>query len=78
MTRAKKSKRFSIMLKHKELVKSGDLGVANLLLRLLVRGRIVLGYGDDEFEAERVLEKLGCVITYHRPHYCATAFDYGR
>ena len=74
----KKSKRLAIMMKHRELVQQGSLEVAQVLLRLLRRGRVSLGYGDAEYTAERVLEKLGCVITYSRPYYIATAHDFGR
>lgn len=76
--RQKKSKRLAIMLKHRELVRQGSLEIAHVLLRLLRRGRVSLGYGDAEFAAECVLEKIGCVITYSRPHFVATAHDFGR
>ena len=76
--REKKSKRLAIMMKHRELVRQGAMEVAHVLLRLLRRGKATLGYGNAEYEAERILEKLGCVITYRRPHYLATAHDFGR
>ena len=74
----KKSKRLAIMLKHRELVRQGSMDIAHVLLRLLRRGRVSLGYGDAEFAAECILERLGCVITYSRPHFVATAHDFGR
>ena len=76
--RQRKSKRLAIMRKHRELVLQGQMEVARVLLRLLNRGRVMLGYGDAEFAAECVLERLGCVITYSRPRYVATAHDFGR
>ena len=76
--KAKKSKRLAIIMKHRELVRQGQMEVASVLFRLLRRGRVCLGYGDAEFDAERILEKLGCVITYSYPRYVATAYDYGR
>ena len=76
--RQKKSKRLAIMLKHRELVRQGSLEIAHVLLRLLRRGRVSLGYGDAEFAAEGILEKIGCVVTYSRPHFVATAHDFGR
>lgn len=75
--KVKRSKRLSIIMKHRELVRRGEMEVARILLRLLLRGNIKLGYGDTEYDAERILEKLGCVITYSRPRYVATAHDFG-
>lgn len=76
--KTKKSKRLAIMLKHRELVQAGKMETAHILLRLLQHGRVFLGYGDAEFDAESILKKLGCVITYSGPRYTATAFDFGR
>ena len=76
--KTKKSKRLTIMMKHRELVRQGSMDIAHVLLRLLRRGRVSLGYGDAEFAAECILERLGCVITYSRPHFVATAHDSGR
>lgn len=74
----KKSKRLAIILKHRELVKQGRFEVAWHLLRLLVRGRVVLGYSDSQHEAETICSKLGCLICYPSPHYYAEVHDYGR
>ena len=76
--KTKKSKRLTIMMKHRELVRQGSMDIAHVLLRLLRSGRVSLGYGDAEFAAECILERLGCVITYSRPHFVATAHDFGR
>lgn len=76
MTR--KSKRLAIMLKHKELIKQGDMKTAWLLLHLLRRKRITLGYSDEEHKAECILEKIGCVITYSGRYYLATVHDFGK
>lgn len=72
----KKSKRLAIMLKHRELVRSGKLEVAKHLLTLLIKHEAVLGIGDSSFEAELIVEKLGCHI--RRPNHWAyvIAFDY--
>ena len=74
----KKSKRLAIMMKHRELVRKGAMEVAHVLLRLLRRGEATLNYGDAEYAAEQILEKLGCFIRYSGSHYLATAYDFGR
>ena len=74
----KKSKRLAIMLKHKELVKSGKYKVAYNLWRLLVRGRITLGFSDECHETECILENLNCVVTYDSKYYLATFYDFSR
>jgi hypothetical protein len=66
------------MLAHKKLVASGDYDVAQILLRLLVRHEVVLGYGDDENRAERILDKMGCVICYVGRWNMAHVHDWGR
>ncbi len=73
----KKSKRLAIMLKHRELVKIGEYKIAYNLWRLLIRGRITLGFSDECYETERILEKLNCVVTYNS-RYLATFHDFSR
>ena len=73
----KKSKRFALMLKHKELVSAGKLTVAWVLLKLLKKHCISLGYDDAAFEAECICEKLGCNISYSGPYCIANVYDWG-
>ena len=63
------------MLKHKELISQGEMETARILLRLLIRNRVTLGFSDAEYAAEIILEKLGCVVTYSS-RYLATFHDY--
>ncbi len=72
------SKRLKIMMKHRDLIKHGEYDIAWVLLRLLHRGNIMLGLGDADFAAERILEKLGCAISYHHRRYLVTVYDFGQ
>ena len=74
----KKSKRLSIMLKHRELVKAGKYEVAYKLLRLLIKKQVTLGFSDVCCEAEKILENLKCVVTYDSRYYLATFHDFSK
>lgn len=48
-----------LKLKHSEMVRTGNLLVANRILRLLKNKRIILGYSDIDNETELILDRLG-------------------
>lgn len=55
----KKLRRYAVIQKHRELVRSGEERVAAFLFRLLLNGRVSCGLSDDAFNAGLVLERLG-------------------
>lgn len=69
----KKIRRYKAMDAHREMVRSGQLGAARLLLKLLRTGKVHLGLDDDSWMVESTCEKLGCHIYYDRRGYSATA-----
>ena len=66
--------RFKLMDLHTAYVKHGQYEEARLILCLLRHGRVKLGLGDISWTVERALEELGCVISYSRQGYSATAY----
>lgn len=68
----KKIRRYKMMEKHQELVRSGKLGAARLVLKFLRTGRVHLGLDDDSWIVERACEEMGCYIYYDRLGYSAT------
>lgn len=48
-----------LKVKHMELVKNGKYYVAYKLLRLMQDRQVLLGLGDDDWEASMILDKLG-------------------
>ena len=69
----KKIRRYKMMEKHQELVRSGKYGAAKLVLRLLQTGKVHLGLDDNSWIVERECEKMGCYIYYSRTGYSAIA-----
>ena len=55
----KKLRRYAVIQKHRELVRTGEERVAAFLFRLLVNGRVSCGLSDDAYNAGLVLERLG-------------------
>lgn len=53
-----------LMLKHSEMIRKGNFGIARNILRLMRRGEIRLGLCDDDYFTETTLIKLGL-----EPHY---------
>ena len=74
---AKTSKRLAIKMLHRDLIKQ-DMETAHILFKLLRHGQVTLDLSDKAHEAEVILDKIGCLITYSSPYYIATAFDYGK
>jgi hypothetical protein len=72
----KKSKRLALMLKHKELVKSGKLEIAYYILQILICHEKNLGYNDNSYEAELIAKKLGCKIFYPSHWYYSVVYDF--
>ena len=63
-----------VMNAYSESVRSGSLREAHGLLTLLNRGEIKLGLGDVGFAVERIVEGLGCRISYSHGYNIATAY----
>lgn len=68
----KNIRKYKIVEKHMEWVKSGNYIAASNLLRLLVKGRINLGLSDTDWEIENFLESIGCPVFYGRCGYSST------
>lgn len=54
-----KIKRYQLLQKHQELVKLGKFYSARKILDFLNHGSIYLGFDDNSWECESILEKLG-------------------
>lgn len=65
-------RKYKIIEKHIELVKSGRYDEAKNLLHLLRKGQIRLGLGDIDFNTECFLESIDCPVKYSRNGYSAT------
>ena len=63
-----------VMDAYRELVRSGELLAAWLVLDLLKHGKVSLGLGDNAFKVECILGKLGCRIWYSRNYNIATVY----
>lgn len=64
--------RHKLIDEHLKLVKKGKYNQARLILRLLRRGKIKLGLGDDCWAVEMICEDIGCHINYSSNGYSAT------
>lgn len=60
----KKIRRYLLMNKHRELVKSGLYRQARIILDLLRDGKVTLWLDDDSCAVEFICEELGCSIWY--------------
>lgn len=69
-----KIRRYKMMDAHRNLVKTGKLPEARLILRLLRNGIITLDLSDTDWNVETICEKLDCQITYSRNGYTSTVF----
>ena len=67
----KKIRRYKVMDAHREMVKSGQLKAAKILLKLLRNEEVHLGLDDDSWLVEKTCEELGCHIHYSRNGYSA-------
>lgn len=65
--------RYRLMERHTELVKAGELDVARLVLRFLIKKEIRLGLDDASWMTESELEKAGVFIRYDRRGYTSYA-----
>lgn len=70
----KKIRRYKLIEVHQNLVREGKLFMARKLLHFLQNGSIVLGLSDDDYEVERILEKVGCRSTYGRNFRSSTVY----
>lgn len=68
---AQKITRYQIMRMHMEHVRSGKLREARLLLHLLNRGYLTLGFEDEENYIEILLERIGLTARYSRNYNTA-------
>ncbi len=59
-------KKKRLMFVYHDMVKIGNFTVANKILRLLIKKKIALSLNDDDWEIERLAEKLNLSITYSR------------
>ena len=68
----KNIRKYKIIEKHMEWVKSGNYIVARNLLWLLRKGYIKLGLGDTDWETEMFLESIDFPAFYSGNGYTAT------
>ncbi|MBQ3455667.1 MAG: hypothetical protein IJG36_04460 [Synergistaceae bacterium] len=61
-----------VMDAYRELVRSGDLLSAWLILRFLNKKKITFGLNPSSAKAESVLDALGCRVIYSRNYSMAT------
>lgn len=69
----KKIRRYKLMDMHRDMVRSGNLRAAKILLKMLRDGKVSLGLDDDSYTVETACEKVGCYIYYDRRGYTAVA-----
>ena len=55
----------ALMEAHRALVKT-DMVAARMILQLLIRGTLILGLGDSDWQVQTLLESLNVPIMYHR------------
>ena len=68
----KNIRKYKIVERHMEWVKSGNYIAARNLLWLLRKGYIKLGLGGPDWETEIFLESIDCPAFYGRNGYAAT------
>lgn len=68
----KNIRRYKIVEKHIEWVKTGEYVAARNLLWLLRKGYVKLGLGNTDWQTESFLEGVGCSVRYDRNGYIAT------
>ena len=68
----KKIRRYKLMDAHRELVRTGKLYEAHLVLELLRKGKLKLYLGDADWNVEKLCEDLGCRFGYNNRGYTAT------
>ena len=47
-----------------DFIKQGKYNSAHTVLQLLIRKKVVLGLGDDDFEVEKLAYKIGLTVSY--------------
>lgn len=67
----KKIRRYKLMDAHRELVRTGKLYEAYLVLKLLRKGKLKLYLGDADWNVEKLCEDLGCKFGYNSRGYTA-------
>lgn len=70
----KKIRRYKLMDVHRDLVKSGKLYEAWLVLRLLREEKLKLYLGDADWNVEKLCEDLDCRFGYSRNGYTAMVY----
>lgn len=70
----KKIRRYKLMDVHRDLVRSGKLYEAQLVLRLLRKGKVKLYLSDTDWSVEELCENLGCMVICGRNGYTATVY----
>lgn len=69
----KRIRRYKLMDIHRTMVRNGELGAAQILLRMLRNGKVTLWLDDNSYTVETVCEEVGCHIYYDRRGYKAVA-----
>ncbi len=59
---------------HRELVRTGKLYEAYLILELLRKGKLKLYLGDADWNVEKLCEDLGCKFGYNSRGYTAMVY----
>ena len=70
----KKIRRYKLMDAHRELVRTGKLYEAHLVLELLRKGKLKLYLGDADWNVEKLCEDLGCRFDYNSRGYTAMVY----
>lgn len=61
----KKIRRYKLMDAHRELVRTGKLYEAYLVLEFLRKGKLKLYLGEADWNVEKLCEDLGCKFGYN-------------
>ena len=70
----KKIRRYKLMDAHRELVRTGKLYEAHLVMELLRKGKLKLYLGDADWNVEKLCEDLGCRFGYNSRGYTAMVY----
>ena len=62
--RGDQMKRKRLIFAYHDFIKQGKYNSAHTVLQLLIRKKVVLGLGDDDFEVEKLAYKIGLTVSY--------------
>ena len=57
-------KKKRLIFAYHDFLKQGKYNSAHTVLQLLIRKKVVLGLGDDDFEVEKLAYKIGLTVSY--------------